>query len=281
MAGAALNSLDNLVRADPPWAGTWRQRLALKCAASAVALAGRSEGESQLREAWHLRAAGSDPGPAGKILAAFRRLADRSPHVDSEALRSVVDLLGLRWSDEFGALPDIFEGLARSGQAAPLVAAAAMEEVSRARPDAGVLAWWLADLALAARMRWPMTVPLLATQAHGAAFRSPGNRSRVRPGGEGFQRAVCLGLALAAAEACRLAGEIAPRAAKLTAVTPKLRAKGAGEVIQLLFDDDAVSGTLQTRNLTRWGSRRLFERLTALGAVRELSGRSSFRLYGL
>lgn len=31
-AGAALNSLDYLVRQDLPWAGVWRQRLALQSA---------------------------------------------------------------------------------------------------------------------------------------------------------------------------------------------------------------------------------------------------------
>jgi hypothetical protein len=62
---------------------------------------------------------------------------------------------------------------------------------------------------------------------------------------------------------------------------PKLRAKGAGEAIQLLLDDDAVPGSLTTPNLSRWGSRRLFERLEGLAAVRELTGRSMFRLYGL
>lgn len=90
-----------------------------------------------------------------------------------------------------------------------------------------------------------------------------------------------MALALAAAEACRIASDIAPRAARLIEVMPKLRAKGAGEVVQLLLDDDAVPGTLQTKDLTRWGSRRLFERLTAQQAVRELSGRASYRLYGI
>ena len=52
-------------------------------------------------------------------------------------------------------------------------------------------------------------------------------------------------------------------------------------MIKLLLNEDAVPGTLQTASLTRWGARRLFERLTALGTVRELSGRASFRLYGL
>ena len=281
MAGSALNSLDNLVRSDPPWAGAWRQRLALKCAAAAVALAGRTEDQAQLRDAWHLRQPGAEPGPAGNIFAAWRRMAARSTVVDAAALRAVVDLLGLRWSEDLAALPERLDDIVRAGQPAPLVAAAIATEVQRLRPDAGLLGWWLADQALAQRMRWPAAVPLLVMQARGPAFRNLSDRGRERPGGEGFERAICLALALVAAEACRIAGAIAPRAAHLIEVTPKLRAKGAGEAVQLLLDDDAVSGTLQTKNLTRWGSRRLFERLTALGAVRELTGRTSFRLYGL
>lgn len=281
MAGSALNSLDNLVRFDPPWAGAWRQRLALKSAVAAAILAGRTEDEAQLRDAWHLRPSGADPGPAGNILAAWRRLASRSPVLDETILRSTVELLGLRWSADLGRLPEDFDLVARSGRPAPLIAAEVMIEVRRLRPEAGLLGWWLADFALAHRMRWPIGVPLLVMQARGSAFRNPGDRGRVRSEGEGFERAVCVALAVAAAEACRIAGEIAPRAARLIEVTPKLRAKGAGEVIRCLLDDDAVSGTLQTKDLTRWGSRRLFERLTVLQAVRELSGRASFRLYGL
>ena len=281
MAGSALNSLDNLVRSDLPWAGAWRQRLALKCAAAAVALAGRTETEAQLRDAWHLRQPGAEPGPAGNIFAAWRRMAARSTVVDAAALRAVVDLLGLRWSEDLAALPERLDDIVRTGRPAPLVAAASVTEVQRCRPEASLLGWWLADQALARRMRWPVAVPLLMVQARGPAFRSLSDRGRIRPGGEGFERAVCVALALAAAEACHIAGELASRAARLTAATPKLRAKGAGEVIQLLLDEDAVSGTLQTKNLTRWGSRRLFERLSGLGAVRELTGRASFRLYGL
>lgn len=281
LAGAALNSLDNLVRSDPPWAGAWRHRLALKCAAAAIAQGGRSEGERQLRDAWNLRQPGAELGPAGSILSAWRRLAGRSPALDAPAIGTVVELLGLRWSNELAAMPEFLDELAPSGQPAPLIATAIVSEVQRIRPDAGLLGWWLADQALARRMRWSTSVPLLAMQASGAAFRNPGGRGRIRPGEEGFERAVCVALAQAAVEACRIAGDMAPRAARLVEVTPKLRAKGAGEVIRLLLDDDAVSGTLQTRHLTRWGARRLFDRLITFGAVRELSGRGSFRLYGL
>lgn len=280
-AGAALHALDNLVGANPRWAGAWRQRLALKCAAAAVALAGRSEDEGALRDAWLWRPPGTDPGPAGNLLAAWRHLASRSPGASVDSLRAVVALLGLRWGDDLATLTDRLDALARSEMPAPFAAAAIAAEVASLRPEAGLLGWWLADQALAQRMRWPVAVPLLVMQARGSAFRAPGDRGRVRPGGEGFERAVCVALAQAAAEACRIAGAIAPRAERLAEVAPKLRAKGAGGVIQLLLDDEAVSGTLQTAKLTRWGARRLFERLTALGAVRELSGRASFRLYGL
>ncbi|WP_407071943.1 DUF1403 family protein [Rhizobium subbaraonis] len=35
--GIALKSLDDLIRADPPWLGCWRDRLALKSAANVSA----------------------------------------------------------------------------------------------------------------------------------------------------------------------------------------------------------------------------------------------------
>ncbi|MBX3584987.1 MAG: DUF1403 family protein [Rhizobiaceae bacterium] len=281
LAGAALNSLDALVRGAPVWAGAWCQRLALTCAASAASLSGRTEDERQIRDAWCLRAVGADPGPAGHFFAAWRHLADRSPHLDAEILAAVTGRLGLRRGDEFLALPDFFDDLVCSGRPAPRLAAAILAEVERLRPDANLLGWWLADCVIAARLRWPFAVPLLITQARGSAFRNADSRGRIRPGEEKFDRAVCVALALAAADACRVAGTLAPRAARLLAIRPKLRAKGAGAVVQLLLSQDAVPGTLQTEKLTRWGARRLFGRLQMFDAVRELSGRPTFRLYGL
>ncbi|MGA0565609.1 DUF1403 family protein [Ancylobacter sp. VNQ12] len=281
MAGAVLNSLDNLVRIEPPWAGAWRQRLALKAAASAARLLGHREDEAALRDAWHLRPAGADPGPAGNILAAWRRLASRSPAIDGDGLRSVASLLGLAWSDGLAAIPALVAEQARASRPAPLVAATVAGEVAAIGASAEALAWWCADLALAARMRWPFAVPILATQMHAPALRGGPGRRRLRPGEEGFAGAACVAAAAGGTEACRLAGEIALRARRLAATTPKLRTKGAGEAIRILLEDDAVPGTLATPALSRWAARRLFARLHAFEAVRELSGRPSFRLYGL
>lgn len=287
MAGSALNSLDNLIQSDPSWAGAWRQRLALRCAAAAARLAGRMEDEAALRDAWHLRQPDDAPGPAGNILAAWRRLASRSPGADNATLRSLAGLLGIRWGEDLALLVERIESLGRSSAPAPLAAAMAVAEAQATRPDAGLLGWWLADQVLALRMRWPLPVPLLVAQAHTAGFRGEGRRGRTEQASsdkaalEGEGRAMCVAVALGAAEACRLGREMAGQAARLHAARPKLRAKGADEAIRLLLDDDAVPGTLQTENLTRWGARRLFERLHGLGAVRELSGRPAFRLYGL
>lgn len=281
LAGAALTSLDNLVRANPSWAGVWRARLALTCGAAAARQTGRAEDEAALRDAWMLRPADGDPGPAGRLLAAWRRLAERSPGTEPTRLQSTCGLLGIGWSPELAALPEEIDHLVAEGRPAPLVAAAVIRAVEQAAPSAGLLGWWLADQVLALRLRWPLPVPLLMGEAHSAAFHGAGRGGRLRPTDEGFEAALCLAVAQASARALRYAAEIAPRAARLQAVAPKLRAKGAGEVIARLLDDDAVSGTLATPKLSRWGARRLFERLEVLGAVRELTGRSSFKLYGL
>jgi hypothetical protein len=280
-AGGALYPLDQIVRAEPDWAGAWRQRLALKCAAAAVRLAGRSEDEAGLRDAWLLRRPGDDPGPSGQILSAWKRLASRSPVLDAEGLQTIAGMLGIRWDEPLAALMQTFDDLGLGGSAAPFAAAAVIRETHALRPDAEALGWWLADLLLAQKLRWPVPVPLLMSQRFSSVFRAEGGRGRIRPGEEGFERAICLALVHASTEAGRLATDIARRAAQLTAVTPKLRAKGADDALRLLLCEDAVSGTLQTPNLSRFASRRLFERLRQLEAVRELSGRSTFRIYGL
>jgi Protein of unknown function (DUF1403) len=55
-------------------------------------------------------------------------------------------------------------------------------------------------------------------------------------------------------------------------------------VIDTLHNEDAVlpsARSANNKNMSDRGLRRLFDRLVTLGAVRELTGRATFRLYGL
>mgnify|MGYP003633033743 CR=1 FL=1 len=102
-AGIALKSLDDLVQLDPVWAGCWRSRQALKCAAVAVRLSGRNEDEHALRDTLLLTAPGDDSGPAGKVFLAFKRLSARKPAFSAKAVAELADLLGLAWDEPLAA----------------------------------------------------------------------------------------------------------------------------------------------------------------------------------
>ena len=80
-------------------------------------------------------------------------------------------------------------------------------------------------------------------------------------------------------EAERLAADLARRAAHLKAVAPKLRAKGAGDAVEMFLTRDAL--TPSALPLPDRAARRLCDRLVDLGAIRELTGRDTFRLYGV
>ena len=281
MAGSALNSLDNLVRSNPVWAGLWRDRLALKCAVSAVRLAGRNEDEAALRDSVLFCAPGDDPGPAGNIYLGYRALAGRAKVIDEDLLHGLAARFELRRDDSLATITGLMGDILQSGRTAPFVAAEIVEKIMDARPDAELLAWWLADWATARMLRWERPVPLLMAERFGSAWRTLGGKGRVRPGETGFARALCLALVQGAAEALRQAGEIERRAARLLEAAPKIRTKGGEPVIHALLDMDAVSGSAPGVKLSRWASRRLFERLESMGAVRELSGRDTFRIYGV
>ena len=114
-------------------------------------------------------------------------------------------------------------------------------------------------------------------------MRSPGVGRRPRPGDPAWPNAAAGAIALAAASALDLAADLARRSNTLIAVAPKLRSKPAQKIVDLLLAHDCVSPAEAARHapMTGRAARRLFDRLVVLGAVRELSGRPTFRLYGL
>ncbi|WP_369385497.1 DUF1403 family protein [Limimaricola cinnabarinus] len=103
----------------------------------------------------------------------------------------------------------------------------------------------------------------------------------LRREGDDLRLACHRAMARAATQAASLAQDLARRAARLHAVTPKLRAKGAGAAVALFLTQDALAPAALTRLMSDRAARRLCDRLVALGALRELTGRDSFRLYGL
>lgn len=280
-SGIALKSLDDLIRADPPWMGCWRDRLALKSASIAARMIGRNEEETAIRDAVLLTAAGDDPGPAGKLFLVTRMLTRRSGILTTPFVREVAELLGMKWDDSLASIPDIVASATQSGRAAPFAVADLITAISAVRPDAEVMALGLAEVVLAHKLSWPKSVPLLLSERFGSAFRTIGGRGRVRPGEPAYSKAICLALVDGVDTALRSATEIDRRAARLLVVAPKVRTKGAEPVIRRLLTEDAVPASAPGSDLSRWAANRLFERLEGFEAVRELSGRSSFRIFGL
>ena len=109
---------------------------------------------------------------------------------------------------------------------------------------------------------------------------SDGGRGPASPPGRDTAAAA---IALAAASALDLAADLARRSKTLIAVAPKLRAKPAAKIVDLLLAEDCVSPAEAARHapMTDRAARRLFDRLVDLRAAREFTGRPTFRLYGL
>ncbi len=280
-AGIALKSLDDLVRANPPWLGCWRDRLALKSAATAARMLGRNEDEGALRDAVLLTPANGDPGPAGKLFLATRMLARRTAMPGTAFVAEFAELLSIRSDTYLSSSADLADAAIQSARAAPLAIADLVSAIMALRPDAEVLALALADIVLAHKLKWVKPVPLLLPVRFGSAFRTIGGRGRVRPGEPAYPKAMCLAVVSSAEAALQSAADIDRRAARLMAAMPKVRTKGGDAVIQKLLNEDAIPASAPGCNLSRWAATRLFERLESFEAVREVSGRSSFRMYGL
>lgn len=285
------------VHAPGPWgqvpAGVWRQRLALSAAAASSKIIRRGEDAAVLRDSFYLRNAGADPGPAGRLLLAWRGL-DRSTPLDDDSVRHAADLFGLCIDNKLTAAIAAVQDIARGSKnpedpkAAPVAAAQAASLVVAQRPDAELLSLWVADAVLAKRLNWPRPLALLAGGLMHRSLREPaltkagdGYGRRPHPLDDNWTAGCCAACAIAAAAACELFDQLARGSQKLLSLTSRLRAKGAAAVVEKLHDEDAVSPSEPIADMSDRALRRLFERLVALGGVHELTGRPTFRLYGL
>ncbi|PSM16341.1 DUF1403 family protein [Nitratireductor sp. StC3] len=287
-AGATIGLLDQVVRRRERWAGAWRQRLALAAAAVTARQAGRVEDSLALRDAVLLTRPGDDVGPAGILLLAWRRLASWPAEklLTQASIGAVLEELGYAPDEE--VVSDLVGELGQIGGGAETVGMLTGAFVAAERYGFGpAFGAWLADALLAQRMGWAHALPLLGTEAT-AGSRTGRPRSGltvvtaagIETNGEGAKNLLAA-QARAALRAIDLSAELERRANRLLAVAPKLRAKAADLVVERLLSDDAIIASDKIAGMSDRGLRRLFDRLVELGAVRELSGRPTFRIYGL
>ena len=252
-----------------------RDRMALEAAVACLKLEGRDENTSAIRDAVCLARAGEALGPAGDMFVAWRRLAR-------------INLNNAGWRDRLmKLLPDqVAETMQDSKPqvGSPVAQAAQMlADALEQFPRQEAAALMLADVTLAGAIGRERVLPLLAAHLTRKDIRAIAD-------GQGdpvpyVHRAVIV----ACDGAIRRAADLSRRAARLRAVAPKLRAKGAAEALALFRSHDAVSpsGMLSPMikgtsfAMTDRAARRLCDRLVDLGAVRELTGRLTFRLYGV
>nr|WP_247884716.1 DUF1403 family protein [Azospirillum sp. OGB3] len=270
--GAALAALDAAVAPAPPYAGAWASRLALAAAAGAVARDGRLEDEAALRDL----VAFSPELPAGPVTAVVRAHLWLVAGAPGHRWSAVPELIaGFRVRDD--ALPDALAGRLAAAAAAvcPLAAtAAAVQAVLTVRPGRGALALWAADVTLSRWLGWDHGLPLVTL-----GFRQRGGALDALASADDPRLAGCvLHGATRAFDGFVLLGY---RSSGLQALRARLRARAAGAVIDRLLARDALSVAGVRDLIPERAARRLFDRLTDLGGVRELTGRSTARLYGL
>lgn len=261
LSGSALSHLHLALSRDEVPGTLLRARLALRAAEVCVTHQGRLERAGELRDAVGFLQPGDSPGPAGHIYLSWRRAVERP--VSAKALQRALPEMDVEqiatWLD--------------AGQGAPVArAAAVLQAVIEERSRDHTASLLLADAALAQALGWSHVLPLLA----------PGlKRADLRKAGQELRLACHRAILAATAEATREATDLARRAARLKEVAPKLRAKGSDEAVALFLSRDAVAPMALTSLRSDRAARRFCDRLVELDAVRELTGRDTFRLYGV
>ena len=141
-----------------------------------------------------------------------------------------------------------------------------------------------ADIALCRALRATHVVPLFALHI---------KRKDVHALLDGDRTAFAIGMHRAVAhgaqDASRMALDLQRRAVRLKEVVPKLRAKGSDKAVELFLCENAVMPSTMlspyikgTRiPMSPRSARRFCDRLVELNVVKELTDRSTFRMYGV
>jgi hypothetical protein len=246
--GAALFALDQIMRTDAAWLGVLRMRQALRAGVVMGGLMRLKTDEAALRDAVHLTRAGDDPGPAGRLHQLWRLFASRPTRLAAETIDALAVAVG-------------------SG-------------------DAGreVVALMRADHDLAVALGWPVPIVLAATVILDPSIRRKEDGKRYRAGDVGWLAHRQTAFGLAAVQVHAEAVVLQRREAVLAAAVDRLRTRESVRGVAMILADDAVAPwrMVGPRGMgSDRAARRFCETLAELGALRLLTDRPTFRLYGL
>ena len=260
-AGAALMHLDQVLSEPELPADLLRDRLAMEASLNCLKIAGRAYGLGELRDEVHFLREGDAPSPAGLIAMSWRRAVERPVSVASlkRALLHVeTDLIAESMDAAHGSPMDRAVGTLRFAlQALPKDEAAALI---------------LADAVLSHSLGWKKLVPLLGVSL---------TRWDLRRDPDVLPLACHKAVVSAVRAHSDRAADLKRRIARLSSIAVKLRAKGSEEAVALIMTRDAVTPAHLTSLRSSRSARRFCDRLIELGVIRELSGRDTFRLYGM
>ena len=279
-SGAALSLLHVLL--NDPTLGVpvdlLRSRLTLRAAVQGSKIEGRGVTEAELRDAYLLTLPGDAKGPDGDMLEFWRAGAAISLRHSGFHDRMRDFLL----EDMQEYLRDWIARAEDAGANPVAKATSILTNILQTFPRQEAVALLCADIILTRSLGGDRLLPLFGLSL---------NRKTLRAASEGEDIGLACHNAVsrAAQDATRLCHELARRAAGLRAIAPKLRSKGSDEAVQLFLSEDAVlpstmlSPTIcgSKASMSPRSARRLCERLIELGVVRELTGRATFRLYGV
>jgi len=260
-----------------------RNRLALRAAINCLKIEGRMATEADIRDAFYLTTPCDEMGPAGDMFAFWR--------TQSSVTGSGLALNQTGWRDKLVELlpeemwDDVsiqLDQVVQTGGGPMVAAISILTVVVKKFPRQEVAALLCADAVLAHGLGWEKPLPLFGLYL---------NRKVLRTATEGEDVRIDCHIAVyrAAQDAIRLAHDLARRAAHLRAIEPKLRAKGSVEALNLFLSEDAVYAPAMLSPMVRGSNvpmtdrsaRRFCDRLVDLGVARELTGRKTFRLYGV
>lgn len=285
LSGAAFAMLDMILHqsGDSVPKALLGNTLAMKAAVATSKLEGRLSQEADIRDAYFLTSPDKEGvchcGPDGEVLEFWRRAARLRLSDPNWIARVTAYANG---DDLTTSLIDA--AMVTALQVGPVAAAVEiMQNTLVANDRAERLACFFSDVVLAKSLGWERPLPLTPLHLTKANLRDS------RDGAGAADVPIQVAIAKSAQSTFRLATQLAARAEALRAISPKLRTRGSEDAVALFLTEDAVapSGMLSphirgTRTpMTGRAARRLCDRLVELGVVKELTGRPTFRFYGL